>query len=70
MKIYFCVYRQHHFRTGAEIGKTCCVIAAENEDEALEKAYGLCGSDSSTFHSIEEINPSEGYSYTVYKSAM
>ena len=70
MKTYFCVYTQHSHRTGEAIGRTCCVITAENEDIARDKAYEFCGSDSSAFYSIEEIDPIKGYSYTVYKSAM
>ena len=70
MKIYFCVFTQHHHRTGVQIGQTCCVVAAEDEEQAREKAYQLCGNDTSAFRCIEEINPSEGFRYTVYKSAI
>lgn len=70
MKIYFCVFKKHHHRTGVQIGQSCCVIAAEDEEQAREKAYELCGSDVSAFHSIVEINPSKGFTYTVYKSVM
>lgn len=70
MKIYFCVFTQHHHRTGTQIGRTCCVVAAENKEQARDKAYKLCGNDASAFYNIEEINPYEGFTYTVYKSAM
>jgi len=46
------------------------VVAAEDEEQARAKAYQLCGNDTSAFRCIEEINPSEGIRYTVYKSAM
>lgn len=70
MKIYFCVFNQYHHRTGERIGQTCCVVAAEDEEQAREKAYELCGNDASAFHCIEEINLDEGFRYTVYKSSM
>ena len=70
MKLFFCVFAQHHHRTGEPIGQTCCVVAAEDEEQAREKAYELCGNDASAFRFVEEINTSEGFRYTVYKSAM
>lgn len=70
MKIYFCVFAQHNYQTGAVIGKTCCVVNAETEDEAKEKAYALCGSDNTAFCSVEEVDIYKGYAYTVYGKAM
>lgn len=70
MKIYFCVFSQHDFRTGEVIGKSCCVVQARDEDEAKEKAYELCGSDNSAYCCAEEVKPNEGYVYTVYRKAM
>ncbi len=69
MKYYFCVIKQFHWRTAEPIGKTCCAVCAENEDEARMKVDKLCG-DHSVFEFAQEIDPAEGYSYTVYKSQL
>lgn len=70
MKLYFCVFTQHNHRTGAQIGKTCCVVGAESEKDAKEKAYALCGSENTAFCSVEEVDICKGYAYTVYGKAM
>ena len=69
MKFYFCVFTQYSYRTCEAIVKTCCVVEALSKDEAKEKAHGLCGNDSTALSSIEEFNPSEGYTHIIYRSA-
>lgn len=70
MKLYFCVFTQHDIRTGRAIGKSCCVVEAESEETAREKAYEMCGGENSAFLFIDEIKPEKGFSYTVYKSSI
>lgn len=68
MNIYFCVFTQHEHRTGRTIGKSCCIIEAENEEQAREKAYAMCGGESSVFQFVEQIHPDQGFTFTFYKS--
>lgn len=70
MNIYFCVFTQHEHRTSRVIGKTCCVVQAESEDEARQKAYEKCGGESSAFQFVEKIDPQDGFIFTFYKSVM
>ncbi len=70
MNIYFCVFTQHEHRTGRVIGKTCCIVQAENEDEAMEKAYEKCGGESSSFQFVQKIDLDHGFVFTFYKSMM
>ncbi len=70
MKLFFGVITQHHWRNAQPIGKTCCVVSASNEDEAREKIWKQYGTDSSVMGLVTEIDPVDGYSYTVYKSEM
>ena len=69
MKFYFCVFTQYSHHTGEAIGKTCCVVEASDKEEAKTKAYGLCGNDNSALSSVEDFNPAEGYTHTIYRSA-
>lgn len=70
MNIYFCVFTQHEHRTGRVIGKTCCIVQAESEDEAREKAYEKCGGECSALQFVQRIEPCAGFVFTFYKSMM
>ena len=70
MNIYFCVFTQHEHRTGRVIGKTCCIVQAESEDEAREKAYEKCGGECSALQFVQRIEPCDGFVFTFYKSMM
>lgn len=69
MKLYFYVLSQHNCRTGAILGKTCGVLQAKDEDQALKKLEKRIGLNTALC-SIEEFSPVSGYEFTVYKSEM
>ncbi len=70
MKLYFGVITQYHWRNARSVGKTGCVVSASSEDEARDKLWQRYGGENSVLNSVLEINPEDGYSYTVYKSEM
>ena len=57
-----------HRRTGEHIAKIVGVVQAGDEEEAKNKAWKLAGSDTSLGMIVQEINLTEGYTFTVYKS--
>ena len=68
--IYFCVFTQHEHRIGRVIGKACCIVQAESEDEAREKAYEKCGGECSALQFVQRFEPCDGFVFTFYKSMM
>lgn len=70
MNAYFYVFTQHDFRICNAIGKTCGVVFAEDEHEALMQANKACGSENTALQFIEKIDPDQGYCFTVYKASI
>jgi len=69
MFIYFGVVKQHSVRTGELLGRSCCVVRANNEDEARKKIWAKCGHDNAAIDFVEEIGTVDldnVYNYTVY----
>lgn len=67
MKLYFYVLSQHSYRTGKIIGKTCGVLRAKDEDQALKKLNNKIGENTSLC-SLDEFSPVKGYEFSVYIS--
>jgi len=66
--LYGFTITQSSTRSGERIGETVGVVSAASQEEAETKAWFLAGSDSSFSLDVFEIDPSEGFKFTVYKS--
>lgn len=69
MKVYMFGLSVCHRRTCEKISTTLGVVFADNEKDARDKAWAMCGSDLTCELWVREV-PEEGTSFTVYRGAL
>lgn len=68
MKLFYYAFSRHHHRTFEKMGVTVGVLQAKDLSEAEAKVAERL-SDNCALKFVEELNVTEGWEFTVYRSS-